>query len=184
MVYSPQHKLARWLVRTLAPLRQHYNLHSIMDSFEIIEDLDQIRLADKVMCSVDVQLLFTNVPLLNTVDYICHLIEEENIRLPIPADLLRQSLLLCTKNVAFRFQHITYRQIDRVAMGSPLGPVRADFFMLKLERKLSGQISQLPYSKRYVDDILVFGSTKMQIEQLVDQLNNVHANLKVILNSD
>lgn len=179
MVNSPQHKLARWLVRILAPLRQHFNLYGIKDSFEILEDLDEISLSDKVMCSVDVQSLFTNVPLLETIDYICQLIEEENFRLPIPTDLLRQSLLLCTENVAFRFQHTSYRQIDGVAMGSPLGPILADFFMLMLERKLNRDISQLPYYKRYVDDILVFGSSKIQVERLVDKLNSAHANLKV-----
>ena len=47
---------------------------------------------------------------------------------------MRDLLLLCTKNVHFSYNGDIYRQVDGVAMGSPLDPVLAGIFMVELER--------------------------------------------------
>ena len=45
----------------------------------------------------------------------------------------RKNLLsLCIKNVHFTFGNNIYQQKDGVAMGSPLGPVLAEIFMVHL----------------------------------------------------
>ncbi|KAF7261774.1 hypothetical protein EG68_02382 [Paragonimus skrjabini miyazakii] len=54
MTNSPYLKLARWLVVILTPLKQKFLAHFFKDSLELI----------------DVQSLFTNVPLHETIDYI------------------------------------------------------------------------------------------------------------------
>ncbi|VDP70860.1 unnamed protein product [Echinostoma caproni] len=48
-----------------------------------------------------------------------------------------------------------YRQIDGVAMGSPLGPVLADLFMAHLVQKANNILERAILYKRYVDDTLV-----------------------------
>ncbi|KAA3679319.1 uncharacterized protein DEA37_0000788 [Paragonimus westermani] len=179
MTNSPYHKLARWLVEILTPLKQKFQTHSIKDSFELISDLENINLANELMCSIDVQSLFTNVPLHETIDFIGELVEMSHITLPLPNDILREALLLCTENISFRFLDRCYRQIDGVAMGSPLGPILADFFMLKIERELATDIAGLSYYKRYVDDTLAFSRSKQAIDNLVQRLNSCHPNLKV-----
>ncbi|KAA3680386.1 uncharacterized protein DEA37_0014864 [Paragonimus westermani] len=179
MTNSPYHKLARWLVTILTPVKQKFQKYSIKDSFELISDLDRINLANELMCSIDVQSLFTNVPLHETIDYICELVEMSHTSLPLPTDILKETLLLCTENVSFRFLEQSYRQIDGVAMGSPLGPIIADFFMLKIEQQLATEIENLSYYKRYVDDTLIFSRSKQMIDNLVQRLNSCHPNLKV-----
>ncbi|KAF7261856.1 hypothetical protein EG68_00788 [Paragonimus skrjabini miyazakii] len=179
MTNSPYHKLARWLVAILTPLKQKFQAHSIKDSLELINDLNKLNIANELMCSVDVQSLFTNVPLHETIDYICELVESNHITLPLPTDILRESLLLCTENVSFSFLEQSYRQIDGVAMGSPLGPILADFFMLKIEQELATEIAGLSHYKRYVDDTLIFSQSKQVIDNLVQRLNSCHSNLKV-----
>ena len=42
-------------------------------------------------------------------------------------------LILCTENDYFTFECRTYVQTDGVAMGSRLGPVLADIFMIEFE---------------------------------------------------
>ena len=53
------------------------------------------------------------------------------------------------------FNDRLYKQIDRVTMGSPLGPTLANFFLGHLEKKMFAQIS-LAAPKlylRYIDDV-------------------------------
>ena len=49
---------------------------------------------------------------------------------------MKKLLTLCTKNVHFSFNNEIYVQIDGVAMGSPLGLVIENIFMVELENTL------------------------------------------------
>ena len=85
------------------------------------------------MWSFDVVSLFTNVPLDKTID-ICMdtLLRDETIEpiyRAIKENSLRQLLLMVTSGVEFSFDDVMYRQLDGVAMGSPLGPTLANIFV-------------------------------------------------------
>ena len=45
-------------------------------------------------------------------------------------------LTIATKDQLFQFNGDLYKQIDGVAMGSPLGPLMANTFMCSIEEKL------------------------------------------------
>ena len=108
------------------------------------------------MRSLDVSSLFTNVPLFETVDYVCDFIRNSSIVLPIPMTDFKELLLRCTFNIQFLFNGTIYRQRDGIAMGSPLGPILADIFVSKLENSiLQTKINELPFYNRYVDDIFI-----------------------------
>ncbi|VDP87787.1 unnamed protein product [Echinostoma caproni] len=62
---------------------------------------------------------------------------ENQIDLGIPLSVLEHLLVLCTTDVYFSFRGRRFRQVDGVAMGSPLGPILADIFMASLEKKAS-----------------------------------------------
>lgn len=70
---------------------------------------------------------------------------------------MKQLLELCTKNVHFSFEDKIYKQKDGVAMGSPLGPVLANIFMVQLERNVIPKLTHcmLPW-KRFVDDTIAW----------------------------
>ena len=77
------------------------------------------------MFSMDVISLFTNVLIKEVVNLSCD--TQEN--LPIPKDSLRRLLFLFTKDIQFQFNGQMYKQIDGLAMGSPLGPLFADIYI-------------------------------------------------------
>jgi hypothetical protein len=131
------------------------------------------------MCSFDVKSLFTNIPLHETVDIICSYVSKERLILPIPNETLRKLLLLCTENMKFSFEDQYYRQIDGVAMGSPLGPLLADIFMAHIENKVEETIESSLLYQRYVDDILVLGSSSGHLHELFEKLNSVHSNISL-----
>ena len=49
---------------------------------------------------------------------------------------MKKFLTICTKNVHFSFNNYVYIQIDGVAMGSPMGSIIANRFMVELESVL------------------------------------------------
>ena len=68
-----------------------------------------------------------------------------------------------TSCVELSFNNITFRQIDGVAMGSPLGPAPINNFVGYYENKLFASNSKAFLYQRYVDDILSILHTKHDV---------------------
>ena len=182
MINSPFHSTAKWLAQLLKPILQQLTTYTLKDSFQLAERLKDVSLIGKKMLSLDVNSLFTNVPLLETVDYICKVIKDKQFEIGIPILSLKQLLLRCTMNAQFLFNGDYYRQIDGVAMGSPLGPILADFFMTKLEHdSLKSTLSTFDYYFRYVDDTLIICDMKTDIEEIIDSFNKAHEAISFIV---
>jgi hypothetical protein len=128
---------------------------------------------------MDVDSLFTNVPLQETINIICRYITEKGIDIGLPLTELERLLYLCTSNVQFNFQGQLYQQIDGIIMGTPLGPILADIFMSSLEDKIRPILNDLDFFGRYVDDILVITRDEAQTKEVFDAFNLLHPNITV-----
>ena len=82
------------------------------------------------MVSFDIKSLFTNF-LLNEVLNICldQLYNSDLLPPLFQRSVCNDMLCMATKNVQFSFNDLIFRQIDGVAMGSPLGPILANIFV-------------------------------------------------------
>jgi hypothetical protein len=175
MSNSPYHLLSKWLAEKLQPIRERLSVNSTRDSFDFVDRVKDLNITNKSMVSFDVTSLFTNVPVLETVDFLCDYITTEGLDVGISRNLLKEAILRCTLDVSFQFNGNIYRQIDGVAMGSCLGPLLADVFMSKIESgTLSNRTDQLDVYVRYVDDIFITCSTEVNVEQLLEQFNTAH----------
>ena len=134
---------------------------------------------DELIVSFDVTSLFTNVPLDYTIDLILKKIYRDNlITTKLKEAQLKELLVLCTKEIHFSYNEKLYKQVDGVAMGSPLGPVLANIFMVELEESLIPTLSdKLRLWLRYVDDTFTF-IKKDEIDNVINVLNNFHTNIK------
>ncbi|MGR8650110.1 hypothetical protein ACNGQH_25240, partial [Escherichia coli] len=76
-----------------------------------------------------------------------------------------------------------YEQIDGVAMGSPLSPVVANFFMEHFEQKALSSIDPKPRCWfRYVDDVFAVWSHGTEaLSVFLDKINNVHPKIQFTL---
>ena len=64
------------------------------------------------------------------------------------------------------------------AMGSPLGPVLANIFMVELEQNIIPTLSKdISLWKRYVDDTICFVNSN-RISHVLESLNSFHSNIK------
>ena len=169
--------MAKFLVPILNPITR--NEYTVSDSFSFAKEITDFNATDKVMASFDVKSLFTQIPLKETID-IC--VEESFKNLadhngevlePLRCSYrnndsffnpqhFKKLLELATLDMHFFFNGTLYKQIDGVAMGSPLGPTLANAFMCHWERKWLNEcppdFKPVLY-KRYVDDtFLIFKS--------------------------
>ena len=189
MIGAPQHAMAGWLTEVLQPVLEKYSGRTIKDSFHFcsnIEDfLQHHEAAGTFMCSYDVVSLFTNIPLAETIN-ICldTLYRDEDVSKPdIPEALLHKLLVKATTEVEFSFDDVIYRQIDGVAMGSPLGPVLANIFVGSCEAKIDVAGWPLMYN-RFVDDTFSIFNNQQESLDFFSVLNNLHPALRFTAESE
>ncbi|VDP82445.1 unnamed protein product [Schistosoma mattheei] len=181
---SLTHELAKWLVKLSNPIRTKLCKFSLKDIFELVDLLGDTNIKDKSLHSFDVNSLFTNVPLTKTVDFLCDYISKNFPLFPIPLPFLKELLLLCTANVQFTFDGEYFRQVDGVAMGSPLGPLLADIFMSYVENMTSELISEATLYRRYMDDILIICNKDFDVYRLLDKFNGVQDDIVMTYESE
>ena len=88
------------------------------------------------MASLDVDSLFTNIPVEKTINICVDNLYNDNENPPnIPKHNFRNLLNIATKETFFMFNNKYYKQVDGVAMGSPLGLALANIFMCSFESK-------------------------------------------------
>ena len=121
------YNLAKYLGSLLVPLLS--DKYSVKDSFSFVEELRSFDFKDKFLISFDVESLFTNIPLNETIDIAVDLIFKHNPEFSITKPDLKKLFLFATAETHFLFNGKCYDQIDGVAMRSPLGPVLANLFM-------------------------------------------------------
>ena len=88
-------------------------------------------------------------------------------------------LKVCSQSI-FLYNDKVYKQVDGVAMGSPLAPLLSNWFVSKIENNILKQdIECKPIIyKRYVDDVFALFQSIEHRDQFFSMLNSAHPNLK------
>ena len=156
-----------------------FNEFTVKDSFAFAEKI--VHQDGKLfMGSLDIDSLFTNIPLKETIN-ICTNLLYKNVDVVEGIKSEFQNLLsLSTQESYFMFNDILYKQKDGVAMGSPLGPTMANVFLSFYEMKW---LEQCPnefkpvFYRRYVDDIFVLFESAEHLSKFHAYLNTCHPNM-------
>ena len=86
------------------------------------------------MTSLDVDSLFTNIPLNESIDICVDNLYNDNENPPnIPKHDFRNLLNIAPRESFFTFNDKYYKQVDDAAVGSPLGPALANIFTCSFE---------------------------------------------------
>ena len=179
MIGSAQHELAKFLAAFLQPVLELYSTNCINDSFSFAEMIQQLKVNsnDSILCSFDICSLFTNVTLAETIEI--KTLYDDHLPTPvIPKYVFIKLMKTATTSVEFSFNNIMYRQIDGIAMGSPLGPALANIFVGYYESKLFNKISKPTVYCRYVDDTFSLFHKETEFQKFLNCLNSLHPSLK------
>ena len=151
------------LAKFLIPYIDKYakNEFTLVNSYEFFNDVKGLNIDEEsFIVSLDIASLYTNVPINETKDILTTLIyenENESFR-GMPKKDFRKFLELAMEDTYFIFNGSYYKQIDGLAMGSPLSGTLANIFLCHQERKWLNECPmdfKPTYYKRYVDDTFV-----------------------------
>jgi len=140
------------------------------------------------MASLDIESLFTNIPLEEVIDICCNqlFLNKTSINGLNKRDL-NKLLRLATQENIFMFNGNYYKQKDGVAMGSPLGPILANIFLCYHEKrwleKCPSHFKPLVY-KRHVENIFVYGQNKNEVISFFQYMNNQHNNINFTIETE
>ena len=130
---TPTYNLSKFLVPILLSLTS--NEFTVKDSFCFAKDIvsQDSRL---YMASLDVDSLFTNIPLEETINICVDQLFLNNDKVnDLSKTEFHRLLSLVTAESYFIFYGEYYKQLDGVAMGSSLGPTLANAFLCYHEKK-------------------------------------------------
>ena len=195
--------MAKFLVPNLTNIS--LNEFTVKDSFTFAKEIGNMDASGMYMASFDVKSLFTNIPLKETIDIIlyetfenpensgniltlengttffkCHMPDKKDEIKYFNKEDFKKLLELATLDSYFFFNSEIYKQIDGVAMGSPLGPHLANVFMNHMERKwlqeCPDDFKPVLY-RRYVDDTFLLFTSSQHIDLFLTYLNSKHPNI-------
>jgi hypothetical protein len=85
-----------------------------------------------------------------------------------------------TSRTHFHFNNKIFAQINGVSMGSPLGPLLANIFMVHLEKNVMELLQQhgVAYWRRYVDDTIALVKGDADVDKLTAILNSFHPSIQ------
>ena len=182
---TPTYKLAKFLVPILEPLTT--NEYTIKDSFTFAEELQSFD-SKLVMASFDIESLFTNIPLQETIDLCVENLFQDRTHVDnLSKDSFRELLTRTMSESLILFDQEFYKQHDGVAMGSPLGPTLANVFLCYHEKiwlqNCPSEFKPVIY-RRYVDDTFLLFRSKHHIEKFRNYLNRQYKNVNIKFTSE
>ena len=179
MINTPEYKLAKFLDEYIKPNIPISLSCNSTDLF--LENLKSFSLNPNMkVVSFDVVSLYTNIPLLETIQIIADSIYDASSvkKPPFPKASFIKLLTIATQGI-FMYKDKIYKQTDGVAMGSPLGPSLANFFLGFLEKRDIDRSLYAPsFYNRYIDDICAIFTNNDHIQLFLDFINSLHPNLK------
>ena len=122
---------------------------------------------------------FTNVPSAETIQTCADaLYGGEFIPPDYPKEIFVELMNTAIKSVEFSFYNNMYKQMDGVAMGSPLSVALANIFVGYHENKLFESTTKPFLYHRYVDDTFAIFGPEDECTSFLDVLNSMHSALK------
>ena len=155
--------LTKFVAKILGPFVGTFSDAHLKDTHDFTSRLytfyrNNPHLLSAPLLSLDVEALFTNVPLKPTLEFLERkLSNRDDLDLPegITVSVLIELIELCCKSTVFSFNGSFYQQIDGVAMGSPLACLLANIYMEYFETELRSKLRLQPsFWWRFVDDII------------------------------
>ena len=186
---SPTYNLSKWLNNQFKQITNCNFQYTLTNNHDLVQKIGDIDIPPQaILVSFDVTNLFTNVPTSEVLDIVRDRLIDSNI----PDNQVNDFYTLfdiCFQQNFFKFNDVTYRQKDGLAMGLPLAPLSADLFLDNLERNhiLNNNRFRhfIKYYYRFVDDILcLWLGDREDLSEFLEYINNIHPKINFTLETE
>ena len=169
---SVYHKIAEQVAEWLEAVPECKINSSTKD---VCDRLSKVKLEnDEELVSFDVSSLYTNVPLIESIETCTDLLFRDNMKkIPVQKSAFLELAKIASCDVIMSTHDGYYKQIDGLAMGSPPAPHLANGWMSKFDGQIQGNAKLFT---RYMDDILR-DIKRDEIDNKLAEINNLHPNL-------
>lgn len=178
---APAYKLAKYgnkIIKNILHFKPKYGIKNSLQLIDLIKDLKMPNNATLV--SFDVVSLFTNIPTNELKIIINKYMEKININFTKRHEI-NTLLNTCIEQNYFRFNNNFYSQSSGLAMGSPISPILAEFFMDYMEESIEKlkSFKNVFFYRRYVDDILIIWTgTNRQLHMFLEEINKINKSIQ------
>ena len=172
---------SKFLVPVLSDLTS--NDYTIENSFSFCRNLKNIPHSDSLyMASFDIENLFTNVPLKETISIILDqmFMDPQTTIIGLTRALFKNLLEISVLNSFFIFNGQLFKQIEGLGMGLPLSPTLANIFMCFREQQWLNDCPPLfkpVFYRRYMDDTFLLFRDPSHVSLFQNYLNGKHENI-------
>jgi len=141
------------------------------------------------MTSFDIESLYTNIPLVETINIIADKLfpTPTSSFLGLDRSLFHKLLEIATMNSFFIFNDILYKQCDGLGMGLPQSPVFANLFLSHHENlwleKCPADFKPVFY-RRYMDDTFLLFNCSSHAPLFLQYLNSQHSNIRFTMETE
>ena len=171
------------IAKFFVPILKDFTLneYTVRDSFSFCDEIQEQN-NNLYMASFDIESLFKNIPLDETIN-ICvnNVFGNKKIIKGLLKKDFKQLLTLSVKSSCFVFNYVYYQQVDGVAIGSPIGPTLANLFLINYESKWLKDCPvqfALKYYRRYVNDIFLLFKAMDHVQKFFRYMNSRHPKIK------
>ena len=166
------------LLQPVAKVQKSY----LKDTTELINFIERTKVPENTfLVSMDVTILYTNIPQEEGITVVCNAYEvfHEN-KPPIPTALLREMLGLILEENFSQFNGRNYLQTHGAAMGTKMAVAFANIFKCAVETDILSQGNTKPLEwKRYIDDVFsLWDTNREEIDKFIEHANSHHATIK------
>ncbi|KAI5646580.1 protein tyrosine kinase domain-containing protein [Phthorimaea operculella] len=181
---APAYKLAKLANHLYKKLTKFKPTHTVENSIDLIQKIDNIIVPSQAkLVSFDVKNLFPSIPVKDCLKIIDETLCNSSLEAQEVIDL-EAILRICLEQNYFLWEGKTYKQIDGLAMGSPLSPLCADIYMDDFEKSVlkSKFKEHIQYWYRYVDDILcLWTGSNETLQELLVHMNSINHNIQLTM---
>ena len=133
------------------------------------------------MVSFDVQSLFTNIHLVETINIASDkYFSQESYKFFSLNSFSDFLTTLVVKDIIFLFNYFTYSQIEGIGIGNPQGPSFANIFLCYHENNWLQNCPELfkpKFYRRHVDNLFLLLENPNQVTHFFNYLNSQHSNV-------
>ena len=184
---SPLYNLNKYIANILKTYVKHEN-NNAKNSTTFSNYIQNVPIEDdEIMVSFDVTSLYTNIPIIDTLNIIKDYVHSDDQfarKTAIPQDKFLDLVNLVLTTTWYTFNSQLYQQTDGVAMGGPASATTAEIYMQAHESTaISTALHPPKVWERFADDVYSIVK-RTQLENFFHHINNLHQNIKFTMEEE